>query len=59
MPHHGHGMAVEPVTRRIDSMPGVFEVTGMMFHMPGEWELYIDIIDGPYTERVTFNALAR
>lgn len=59
MPHHGHGMTVEPVVRRLDSTPAVFDVSGMMFHMPGEWEVYIDIVDGPYSERVTFNAFAR
>ena len=59
MPHHGHGMTVRPVTRADESMPGLFAVSGMMFHMLGEWELYIDITEGPYTERVIFNAVAK
>jgi len=59
MPHHGHGMTVRPVAHPVESVPGVFAVAGMMFHMPGEWELYIDITDGPYTERVIFHAWAK
>lgn len=59
MPHHGHGMTVRPVAQPVVAKPGAFEISGMMFHMPGEWELYIDITDGPYTERVIFHALAK
>ena len=58
MPQHGHGMSVRPV-HRSGVADGEFEVDGMLFHMPGAWELYVDVIDGPYTERVTFHVLAR
>jgi hypothetical protein len=48
MPHHGHGMNVVPrVTRRGD----VWLVEGILMHMPGRWELSIDVIDGDETER--------
>ena len=59
MPHHAHGMDVVPRTTRDQTGDGAFLVEGMMFHMPGAWELYIDIVDGPYTERVTFHVQAR
>lgn len=59
MPHHGHGMSVVPRASRIDGEAGAFRITGMMFHMPGSWELYVDISDGPYTERVTFHVQAQ
>jgi hypothetical protein len=49
MPEHGHGMnRVPEVTRRAD---GGFEVGGMLFHMLGSWELYLDVTRGAITER--------
>ena len=49
MPHHRHGMNTQPqVTRQSQ---GVFRVEGMLFHMPGRWELYFDISSGGRTER--------
>jgi len=49
MPEHGHGMNREPKVKRLG--PGHFAVTGMLFHMPGYWELYFDITRGALTER--------
>jgi hypothetical protein len=49
MPQHRHGMNRLPeVTRNTD---GSWTVTGMLFHMPGRWELYFDITRGGVTER--------
>jgi hypothetical protein len=49
MPEHGHGMSREPqVARRED---GGFDVSGMLFHMGGTWELYLDVTRGALTER--------
>lgn len=59
MPHHGHGMTVVPRSSPHNGETGLFEISGMMFHMPGAWELYVDISDGPYTERVTFDVQAK
>lgn len=58
MPQHAHGMTVRPAYHKVDP-PGNFEVDGMLFHMPGAWELYVDVVDGPYTERATFYVNAR
>lgn len=52
MPEHRHGMIRSPRVREIDA--GRFEVKGMMFHMPGLWELYIDITRAGITERSQF-----
>lgn len=53
MPAHGHGMnRVPKVTRQGD---GSFKVEGMLFHMPGHWELYFDISHGGKTERAQFD----
>ncbi len=49
MPEHGHGMNREPVVARRDD--GGFDVRGMMLHMGGTWELYLDVTRGPLTER--------
>ncbi len=49
MPHHRHGMTRRPrVTRRAD---GGYDVSGMLFHMPGYWELHFDVTARGVTER--------
>jgi hypothetical protein len=49
MPEHKHGMVRAPrIERRSD---GSFEIRGMLFHMPGRWELYFDVVSGALTER--------
>ncbi len=49
MPEHRHGMNVEPrVWRQND---GSSLVTGMLFHMPGRWEIYFDVTRRGVTER--------
>jgi hypothetical protein len=49
MPHHGHGMNVRPKVRR--NADGSYRVTGMLFHMPGRWELMFDVTRGGLLER--------
>lgn len=54
MPHHGHGMNVEPkVTARASSEDGVarFLAEGMLLHMPGRWEFTVDVIRDDDVER--------
>ena len=49
MPHHHHGMNQQPqIEQQAD---GSYTVDGMLFHMPGYWEIYFDITRGPVTER--------
>ena len=49
MPEHGHGMnRVPEIARRQD---GGFDAKGLLFHMGGHWELYLDVTRGPVTER--------
>ena len=52
MPAHGHGINTAPTIRSEGG--GKFIVDGLLFHMKGEWELYIDILDGPVRERAAF-----
>ena len=52
MPAHGHGMNVEPALSIED---GVLVARGMLLHMIGHWELYVDLTRGPLTERAQFD----
>ncbi len=52
MPHHGHGMNQDPTVT--SGSPGNFEVRGMRLHMTGHWEVYVDVRQGPVTERAEF-----
>jgi hypothetical protein len=49
MPQHGHGMNRVPVIEKLSD--GKFRVDGLLFHMPGKWELYFDVARGPLVER--------
>ncbi|MBL8879854.1 MAG: FixH family protein, partial [Phycisphaerales bacterium] len=42
MPEHQHGMNVTPKVENLGD--GRFKVSRMLFHMPGYWELYFDIV---------------
>ena len=49
MPAHFHGMSRIPkLTHRPD---GSYLAEGLLLHMPGHWELYVDITEGARTER--------
>ena len=52
MPAHGHGMIVAPTC--VMSENGRWQVDGMKFHMPGDWEIYVDLVRGEQTERHVF-----
>lgn len=52
MPHHFHGMTQFSTVEPRDD--GSFEVEAMRFHMPGRWELYVDVTEGAVTERAQF-----
>ncbi len=41
MPDHGHGMNTQPALASLG--PGKWRAEGMLFHMPGYWELYFDV----------------
>lgn len=53
MPAHQHGMNVEPAIKPLGK--GDFLVEGMLFHMAGHWELYLDVTRGGITERAQFD----
>ena len=49
MPEHRHGMnVIPPVMRRDD---GWYEISNLLVHMPGYWQIHIDVTRGGVTER--------
>jgi hypothetical protein len=50
MPQHGHGMNRQPRIERAGESR-TFRVSGMLFHMIGEWQVYFDVTRGALTER--------
>ena len=52
MPHHGHGMNLEPVIRPVSQGDSqLWLVEGMMCHMPGRWEFSVDLLKDGRMER--------
>ncbi len=51
MPEHRHGMNYRPTVTTIG--PGVYRGEGMLFHMPGRWDVTFDVIAGNATQRLT------
>lgn len=41
MPSHGHGMNYRPEVTMQEA--GHYQVDGLMFHMPGQWQLRFDL----------------
>lgn len=53
MPHHRHGMNVAPeITQRAD---GTWLAQGMLMHMPGEWQVYVDCFKNGRLERTQWS----
>jgi len=50
MPAHKHGMNYQP---RVSSTgPGAYTATGLMFHMPGQWQFTFDLETPAGRERI-------
>jgi hypothetical protein len=53
MPEHRHGMNYRPSVKRLgDARDGRWRAEGLMFHMPGRWELQLDVQSAGRTEHV-------
>jgi len=50
MPEHRHGMNYRPVV--VARGGGLYRADGLMFHMPGRWELRFDVVTSAGTERL-------
>ena len=55
MPAHGHGM--NNAAKVVQHEPGRFRAEGMLFHMPGEWELQLRLANdtGTGTQGLTYD----
>ena len=51
MPEHRHGMNYRPGVTVL--RPGTYRAEGLLFHMPGRWDLTFDVVAGNATERLT------
>lgn len=50
MPEHRHGMNYRPTI--VARGAGSFRADGLMFHMPGRWEIQFDVVTASGTERL-------
>jgi len=57
MPDHKHGMNYRPTI--VPGGEGRYRVDGMVFHMPGHWELSIDVRAGEESERLTHDFILK
>ncbi len=56
MPDHGHGMLRNPEV--IDRGDGSYLVRGMLLHMTGLWQLFVDVYEpGERKDRTTFEVV--
>ncbi len=53
MPAHKHGMNYQPKVAQTG--PGMFNATGLMFHMPGQWQFTFDVETAAGRERIQIN----
>lgn len=53
MPEHLHGTTTKPQARETKT-PGVYLIEGMNFHMPGWWEVTLDVTGGGTRDLVRF-----
>jgi cytochrome c peroxidase len=51
MPEHRHGMNYAPTLKALG--PGRWRAEGLMFHMPGRWELVFEVRAAGMTDRMT------
>ncbi|TAG02373.1 MAG: hypothetical protein EAZ43_09570 [Betaproteobacteria bacterium] len=57
MPEHRHGMNYRASVKPLSD--GLWRVEGMMFHMPGRWELRLDVQSATQTETLVDNVNLR
>ena len=50
MPEHRHGMNYRPVV--VPRGNGLYRADGLMWHMPGRWELRFDVVTAAGVERL-------
>lgn len=56
MPEHLHGMLTKAEVHKLDE-PGMYRVDGMKFHMPGWWEITMDVSTSKTRDLVRFQLI--
>lgn len=56
MPEHLHGMTTKPLAKETDT-PGLYLVRGINFHMPGYWEVTLDVSGAGSRHLLRFNLI--
>jgi hypothetical protein len=57
MPEHRHGMNYKALVKPLGS--GRFHAEGLMFHMPGRWQILFDVQNGGGTVRLADSIVLR
>ncbi len=57
MPEHRHGMNYRPTI--VPAPDGRYRAQGLVFHMPGRWEISFDVRSGEETERLTHDIILK
>lgn len=57
MPEHRHGMNYRP--RIVAKRDGRFRAEGMLFHMPGRWEITFNVRAGEESENLTHDIILK
>ena len=57
MPDHRHGMNYRPTIVSVGE--GRYRVEGMVFHMPGRWEINMDVRAGEESERLSHELVVK
>lgn len=57
MPRHGHGMNYRPTVAALGD--GRYRAVGLMFHMPGEWEVSFVVREAGASERITHTLVVK
>jgi hypothetical protein len=57
MPDHKHGMNYRPTI--VPGGEGRYRVDGLVFHMPGYWEVSFDVRTGEESERLTHDFILK
>lgn len=57
MPAHKHGMNYRPEVKPVAN--NVYRGSGMFFHMPGEWQISVDLVSGGESRRFLLTVPAK
>ena len=57
MPEHRHGMNYRPAI--VAAGEGRFRAEGLVFHMPGRWEITMDVRQGDTSDRLSHDIIVK